>query len=289
MRHLTGRVKRAPVVEWHAGRERRIDDDLAVEEPLEIRLNGIAVSVTMRTPGDDFELATGFLFTERIILHRDDIARVDYGCGPDGRPSGNVVDVTLHAGRTVDVTRLQRHFYAASSCGVCGKASICAVRVDGIAPPAGDVRVSPALLAHLPGVLRRVQAVFDRTGGLHAAALFGAGGALIDVREDIGRHNAVDKIIGHALREGLLPLSQHVMLVSGRGAFEIVQKALIGGIPIVASVSAPSSLAVDLAREHGLTLIGFLRGERFIVYSGDERIEHRDGVVLPPTIEPTRG
>jgi FdhD protein len=280
MRHLTDRVKTTAVVEWNAGRDHRMDDDLAVEEPLEIRLNGTAVSVTMRTPGDDFELAIGFLFTERIIVHRDDIARVEYGRGPDGRASGNVVDVTLHAGRQIDVTRLQRHFYAASSCGVCGKASICAVRVGGITPPGTDFRVSPALLAHLPGMLRGVQTVFDRTGGLHAAALFAAGGALFGVREDIGRHNAVDKIIGHALREGMLPLSQHLMLVSGRGAFEIVQKALVAGIPIVVSVSAPSSLAVDLAREHGLTLIGFLRGDRFVVYSGEERIEHRESPVV---------
>jgi FdhD protein len=242
----------------------------------------------MRTPGDDFELATGFLFTERIILRRDDIARVEYGCSPDRRPSQNVVDVTLQAGKGVDLTRLQRHFYAASSCGVCGKASICAVRVSGIAPPACDVRISPLLLARLPAVLREVQAVFERTGGLHAAALFGAGGALIDVREDIGRHNAVDKVIGHALLEGVVPLSHHVMLVSGRGAFEIVQKSLVAGIPIVVSVSAPSSLAVDLAREHGLTLIGFLRGERFVVYSGEERIEDCDAVNTA-AIEPTQG
>jgi FdhD protein len=288
MRHLSDRVKTAPVVEWNAGRERRIDDDLAVEEPLEIRLNGVPVSVTMRTPGDDFELATGFLFTERIILRRDAIARVEYGRGPDRRPSANVVDVTLHAGKEVDVTRLQRHFYAASSCGVCGKASICAVRVSGIAPPNPHVRVNPVLLSGLPGLLRRVQAVFDRTGALHAAALFDASGTLIDVREDIGRHNAVDKVIGHALREGLIPLSNHVMLVSGRGAFEIVQKALVAGIPIVVSVSAPSSLAVDLAREHGLTLIGFLRGERFVVYAGEERIELCDVVTTPP-VQPMQG
>jgi FdhD protein len=280
MRQLSDRVKTIPVVEWHAGRDRRIEDDLAVEEPLEIRLNGSAVSITMRTPGDDFELAIGFLFTERIILHRDDVARVEYGRGPDARTSGNVVDVTLHAGRHVDVTRLQRHFYAASSCGVCGKASICAVRVSGISRPGDDLHVSPDLLTRLPGVLREVQAVFDRTGGLHAAALFDAGGALVAVREDIGRHNAVDKVVGHALREGMLPLSQHLMLVSGRGAFEIVQKALVAGIPIVVSVSAPSSLAVDLAREHGLTLVGFLRGERFVVYSGEQRIDPRESSIV---------
>ncbi len=272
MRHPPERVKTTPVVEWNAGQRRQVDDDVAVEEPLEIRLDGAAVSVTMRTPGDDFELATGFLFTERIIARRDDIARVDYVQDPDGEPSGNVVDVTLRAGKAVDVARLQRHFYAASSCGVCGKASICAVRVGGIRRPPRDLRVGPALLARLPGVLREVQAVFARTGGLHAAALFDAGGALHDIREDVGRHNTVDKIIGHALLERKLPLSQHLLVVSGRGAFEIVQKALVAGVPIVASVSAPSSLAVDLAREHGLTLIGFLRGQRFVVYSGQERL-----------------
>jgi FdhD protein len=272
MRHPPERVKPTPVVEWNAGQHRQVDDDVAVEEPLEIRLDGAAVSITMRTPGDDFELATGFLFTERIIERRDDIARVDYAQDPDGESSGNVVDVTLRAGKAVDVARLQRHFYAASNCGVCGKASICAVRVEGIRRPPGDLRVGPALLARLPGVLREVQTVFERTGGLHAAALFDAAGALHDIREDVGRHNTVDKIIGHALLEGKLPLSQHLLIVSGRGAFEIVQKALVAGVPIVASVSAPSSLAVDLAREHGLTLIGFLRGQRFVVYSGEERL-----------------
>jgi FdhD protein len=226
----------------------------------------------MRTPGDDFELATGFLATERIITDRNDVARVEYGHDPDGRPSGNVVDVTVRADKPIDLARLQRHFSAASSCGVCGKTSICAVRVTDISRPQGDVRVGPALLARLPGMLREVQAVFDRTGGLHAAALFDAAGALLDVREDIGRHTAVDKVVGHAFLEGLLPLSQHLLFVSGRGAFEIVQKALVAGVPIVASVSAPSSLAIDLAREYGLTLVGFLRGDRFIVYSGDERI-----------------
>jgi FdhD protein len=215
MRHSPERVKTTPVIEWNAGQDRPVDDDVAVEEPLEIRLDGAAVSVTMRTPGDDFELATGFLFTERIIARRDDIARVEYGQDPDGQPSGNVVDVTLRAGKPVDLARLQRHFYAASSCGVCGKASICAVRVGGIMRPRGDLRVGPALLARLPGVLREVQAVFERTGGLHAAALFDAGGALHDIREDVGRHNTVDKIIGHALLEGKLPLSQHLLLVSG--------------------------------------------------------------------------
>ena len=266
--------KTTPVLEWNAGQFIRSEDNLAVEEPLEIRVGGDAVSVTMRTPGDDFELAAGFLFTERIVLGRDDIARIDYGQDPDGQPSVNVVDVTLCMSTRVDLARLQRHFYAASSCGVCGKASISAVRVQDISRPQGDLRVGPALLPRLPGMLRQVQAVFERTGGLHAAALFDASGALLDVREDVGRHNTVDKVIGHALLEASVPLSHNLLFVSGRGAFEIVQKALVAGVPIVASVSAPSSLAVDLAREHGLTLIGFLRDQRFIVYSGEERLTH---------------
>jgi FdhD protein len=270
------RVKTTPIIEWNAGRERAGEDAVTVEEPLEIRVSGASVSVTMRTPGDDFELAAGFLFTERIVGRRDDIADIEYGRGPDREPSPNVVDVRLRAGTHVDLARLQRHFYAASSCGVCGKASICAVRVGGIERPRADLRVDPALLARLPAELREAQAIFDRTGGLHAAALFDLDGALLDVREDVGRHNTVDKIIGNALRQGMLPLSAHVLLVSGRGAFEIVQKALVAGVPIVASVSAPSSLAVDLAREHGLTLIGFLRGERFVVYSGAERLSAHD-------------
>ena len=272
MLKLSEQARATPVVEWNAGNPRPRQDEVAVEEPIEIRVGGTSVSVTMRTPGDDFELAAGFLFTERIVSGRDDLAGIAYGNGPDKRPSANVVDVTLRAGKTVDLARLQRHFYAASSCGVCGKASICAVRVHGIRRPAEDLRISPELLAGLPAVLRDRQAVFDRTGGLHAAALFDESGALLDVREDVGRHNAVDKVIGRALLDGRLPLSQQILFVSGRGAFEIVQKALVAGVPVVASVSAPSSLAVELAREYGLTLIGFIRGERFVVYSGNERL-----------------
>ena len=279
MLKLSEQVRATPVVEWNAGDPRPLQDEVAIEEPIEIRVGGTSVSVTMRTPGDDFELAAGFLFTERIVSGRDDIASIVYGDGPDKRPSANVVDVTLRAGKTVDLARLQRHFYAASSCGVCGKASICAVRVHGIRRPAEDLRISPALLAGLPAVLRDRQTVFDRTGGLHAAALFDGSGALLDVREDVGRHNAVDKVIGRALLDGRLPLSQQILFVSGRGAFEIVQKALVAGVPVVASVSAPSSLAVELAREYGLTLIGFIRGQRFVVYSGNERLAHASAAV----------
>ena len=272
MLKLSEQARVTPVVEWNEGNPRTRQDEVAVEEPIEIRVGGTAVSVTMRTPGDDFELTAGFLFTERIVSAHDDIASIAYGDGPNKRPSTNVVDVTLRAGKTVDLTRLQRHFYAASSCGVCGKSSICAVRVHDIQRPAESLRISPALLAGLPAALRNRQAVFDRTGGLHAAALFDESGALLDVREDVGRHNAVDKIIGRALLDGRLPLSQQILFVSGRGAFEIVQKALVASVPVVASVSAPTSLAVELAREYGLTLIGFIRGQRFVVYSDNERL-----------------
>jgi FdhD protein len=272
MLKLSEQARAMPVVEWNEGDSRARQDEVAVEEPIEIRVGGAAVSVTMRTPGDDFELTAGFLFTERIVSAHDDIASIAYGDGPNKRPSTNVVDVTLRAGKTVDLTRLQRHFYAASSCGVCGKSSICAVRVHDIQRPADGLRITPALLAGLPAALRNRQAVFDRTGGLHAAALFDESGALLDVREDVGRHNAVDKIIGRALLDGRLPLSQQILFVSGRGAFEIVQKALVARVPVVASVSAPTSLAVELAREYGLTLIGFIRSQRFVVYSGNERL-----------------
>ena len=272
MLKLSEQARVTPVVEWNEGNPRARQDEVAVEEPIEIRVGGTAVSVTMRTPGDDFVLTAGFLFTERIVTAHDDIASIAYGDGPNKRPSTNVVDVTLRAGKTVDLTRLQRHFYAASSCGVCGKSSICAVRVHDIQRPAESLRINPELLAGLPAALRNRQAVFDRTGGLHAAALFDESGALLDVREDVGRHNAVDKIIGRALLDGRLPLSQQILFVSGRGAFEIVQKALVASVPVVASVSAPTSLAVELAREYGLTLIGFIRGQRFVVYSGNERL-----------------
>jgi FdhD protein len=260
-----------PVIEWNAGAERRQFDDVVAEEPLEIRLDGTPVSVTMRTPGDDFELAAGFLFTEGIIETEADLTHVGYARGARRRRC-NVVDVGLRAGRTVDAKGLQRHFFASSSCGLCGKASIEAVRVRGIRQPKGDLRLDPARLMSLPAALRPAQLLFDRTGGLHAAALFDSEGTLLIVREDVGRHNAVDKVVGRAVLTGAVPLSDRILFVSGRGGFEIVQKALVAGVPVVASVSAPSSLAVALAREYGLTLIGFLRGERFVVYAGEDRI-----------------
>jgi FdhD protein len=250
-------------------------DVLAVEEPLEVRLGcdadgrraHHAVSITMRTPGHDLELAVGFLFTEGIIATREQVAGVR-ACG-----GGNVARVDLRPGVAVDLARLERHFYTASSCGVCGKASLEAVRV---CPRnrlrAGRPVVEAAVVHRLPGALRAAQAVFDRTGGLHAAALFDAVGNLLCLREDVGRHNALDKLIGVQFLAGRTPLSEGVLLVSGRASFELVQKAVVAGIPILAAVGAPSSLAVSLAREHGLTVIGFVRQDRFNIYTGADRV-----------------
>ena len=242
-------------------------DHVAVEEPLEIRLGGQSVAVTMRTPGRDIELAVGFLIGEGVV-------------GPEGVASaaecraesgdGGVVDVVLRPG-VEPSSGWQRNFYATSSCGVCGKASIDAVRVA--AGPVGEgPRVDPAVLHDLPDRLRDAQRVFDRTGGLHAAGLFDPDGTLVVLREDVGRHNAVDKVVGRAALDGHLPLRESVLLVSGRASFEIVQKAVVAGIAFVAAVSAPSSLAVRLARECNATLVGFLRPGGFNVYAGPERL-----------------
>jgi FdhD protein len=260
------------VSEWDDGHLRRKDDYLAAEEPLEIRIGDEPLSVTMRTPGHDLELATGFLFTEGLVQSGEQIISLQPIASSDGSDSGNLVQATLAPEAAPDFARLRRHFFAASSCGICGKASIDAVRSRLLKPPTADFRFDPELLVSLPDVLRSSQDVFRRTGGLHAAALFDSAGALQVLREDIGRHNAVDKVVGWALMSGRVPLADSVLLVSGRGGFEIVQKAIVAGIPIVASVSAPSSLAVQLARELRLTLIGFLRGRRFVIYSGGERI-----------------
>lgn len=273
MRGRPRTVELTPVTEWEDGAVRAVDDYLAAEEPLEIRVGlGVAarpLTVTMRTPGHDRELAAGFLWTEGLIDGRAQIAAMREP-EPGSGARGNVVEVELR-GRMPEPAESQRNFFATSSCGICGKASIDAVRVRGLRAPNHNFRIDPEILCELPAQLRAHQAAFDRTGGLHAAALFDASGTLLEVREDIGRHNAVDKIVGWALLSGQIPLSEHVLLVSGRGGFEIVQKALAAGIPVVASVSAPSSLAVKLAREMNLTLIGFLRGRRFVVYSGAER------------------
>lgn len=257
------------VAEWDDGKIRKYDDYLAAEEPLEIRIGGKPVSVTMRTPGHDEELAAGFLWSEGIVESQKQIGEIRQDKSATGA-AANVVDVDLQES-LFELEDLQRNFFAASSCGICGKASIEAIRRRGLKPPDANFRVAAEILVALPDRLRAEQEVFGRTGGLHAAALFGASGNLLAVREDIGRHNAVDKIIGWALLQDRLPLSAHVLMVSGRGGFEIIQKALTAGIPVVASVSAPSSLAVKLARELGLTLIGFLRERRFVIYSGQDR------------------
>ncbi|MFI1015072.1 formate dehydrogenase accessory sulfurtransferase FdhD [Streptomyces sp. NPDC020965] len=251
-------------------------DTLVAEEPMEIRLNGRPLAITMRTPGDDFALAAGFLVSEGVIGAADDVRSIVYcaGATADGVNTYNVVDVRLAPGVEVPDITLERHVYTTSSCGLCGKASLDAVRTT-TRFPIGDtprLRLDPALLADLPDRLRAAQRVFDRTGGLHAAALFSETGELLDAREDVGRHNAVDKLVGRALRDGGLPLSRAILLVSGRASFELAQKAVMAGIPVLAAVSAPSSLAVDLAAETGLTLIGFLRGPNMNVYAGEERI-----------------
>lgn len=262
-----GSTVRATIREVEGARVRTRQDLLVAEEPMAIRIGQRDVAVTMRTPGHDFELATGFLYTEGII-GLGDLAGVRYCV--EGEQQFNVVTVDVRPGLQVEAPT--RNFYAASSCGVCGKASLEAVRVRGVEPP-GACRVSGEVLTRLPDELRRAQKLFDRTGGLHAAALFTESGDLVAVREDVGRHNAVDKLVGWALMAGRLPLARHLLLVSGRAGFEIVQKAAVAGIPVVASVSAPSSLAVDLAKEFGMTLIGFLRGARYNVYAGPDRME----------------
>ncbi|GBG40362.1 formate dehydrogenase accessory sulfurtransferase FdhD [Mycobacterium montefiorense] len=250
-------------------------ETLAVEEPLEIRVNGTPVTVTMRAPGSDFELAQGFLLTEGVIARREDVLTIRYcgGRGENGANTYNVLDVTLASGVNPPDLNVTRNFYTTSSCGVCGKASLDAVRVISRFPPGDDpVTVAAATLKATPGQLRSAQKVFDSTGGLHAAALFDTDGAMLVVREDIGRHNAVDKVIGWALEHERIPLTGSVLLVSGRASFEITQKAVLAGIPVLAAVSAPSSLAVSLAEESGLTLVAFLREDSMNVYTRSDRI-----------------
>jgi FdhD protein len=271
-----GRVTaRRPVVHLDGDRMARRPDTLVVEEPLEIRVGGSALAVTMRTPGDDIDLAHGFLLTEGVIRSAADVRAARYcaGTDDDGRNTYNVLDVGLADGVPPPAADLIRNFYTTSSCGVCGKASIDAIRTRTAYPVAADpLVVDPAVLAAMPDTLRAAQRVFDRTGGLHAAGLFTPGGELRCLREDVGRHNAVDKVIGWAVRAGELPLAGHVLLVSGRASFELTQKALMAGLPVLAAVSAPSTLAVDLAAEAGMTLVGFLRGASMNVYAGAERV-----------------
>ncbi|PPF09627.1 formate dehydrogenase accessory sulfurtransferase FdhD [Rathayibacter sp. AY1E4] len=254
---------------------RRREDVLAVEEPLEIRVGGRRFSVTMRTPGDDFDLVAGFLVSEGVLTESEQLAAMRY-CASGSEPGENtynVVDASVRGGREAVLLERERSVYTTSSCGVCGLASLEAVATDSAWSVAeDDLRVERELLVSLPDRLREAQAVFERTGGVHAAGLFDADGSLLVLREDVGRHNAVDKVVGWGLREGRLPLRGTLLQVSGRASFELVQKAVMAGIPLLAAVGAPSSLAVDLARDSGLTLIGFSRGSGFNLYAGDARL-----------------
>ena len=257
------------------------EDHLATEEPLEIRLawgdSRHTVAVTMRTPGADAELAAGFLFAEGVIASAERVHRIV-------PIDTNILEVELTDGPEPSLMSLDRHVFATSACGVCGKAGLETLRIRVPAPlPPGPV-VAPELIRALPERLRAGQGLFDATGGLHAAALFDTAGTLLAVREDVGRHNALDKLIGWALNQGLPPLSRHLVMVSGRSSFEILQKSLVAGVGIVCAVSAPSSLAVELAERFGVTLIGFLRGDRFNIYSGAERIAG----VAPDAVRPRR-
>jgi FdhD protein len=244
-------------VDIHRGSESSTDD-VVIEEPLEIRVGDRALSVTLRTPGDDVELATGFVITESVVRRAEEIREVRHWGSP------NVVRVALGEGVKIDWQRLQRHFYSTSSCGVCGKTSIDALRVS-TSPIESDVRIDPRVISRLPELLRERQQTFEATGGIHAAGAFTASGELLAVREDVGRHNAVDKVIGSLVRERI---QADVLVLSGRAGFELVQKAIVARIPIVVAVGAPSSLAVELAREMKLTLLGFVREGRYNVYSG---------------------
>src|SRR5215204_3007994 len=260
------------------GHARVQPDTLATEEPMEIRLvfedARQTVAVTMRTPGADFELAAGFLYGEGIVSSPEDVKKISYCVDPDvdAEQQYNIVNVELRAGREYDPRPLERHFYTTSACGVCGKASLEQLELRGcpVIPPGPEIAAEK--IYSLPEKLREAQGLFEATGGLHAAALFDAEGNLVALREDVGRHNATDKLFGWALLEGRLPLSEHVVLVSGRSSYEILQKCLNAGVPVVCAISAPSSLAVDVARRFGMTLVGFLRGERFNVYAGFDRI-----------------
>jgi len=264
-----------------SGADQSVQDILAVEEPLEIRLvygpadnrSTKSISITMRTPGYDFELATGFLFTEGIINQYDEIHKVSHS--PSLLNPENILLVELKDHVRPDMIKLERNFYTTSSCGVCGKASIDAVRTTGNISKLSNentIQINKNIFYTLPDRLRQQQDVFETTGGLHASALFDLEGQMLFVREDVGRHNALDKLIGYSLSQGILPLNAHILLLSGRASFELVQKAAMAQIKIIAAVGAPSSLAVEMAKDFGITLIGFLRDRRFNVYSGAERI-----------------
>jgi FdhD protein len=274
-RPVRRKVARAPITIVEQGRATRRRDRLATEEPLEIRVGGpgqeaSSVAVTMRTPGDDWELTAGFLFTEGLLSSRDEIDAIRY-CELEEPADQQYNVVTVSLRRPFDGEALRRNFYVSSSCGVCGKASIDQIEVR-CAPLSPGPMLTPDVAVGLPDTLRGAQRIFDETGGLHAAGLFDPDGGLVELREDVGRHNAMDKLIGHALLEGRLPAADRVVLVSGRASFELVQKAAIAGIPILCAVSAPSTLAVSAANRLGMTLIGFVRGGRFNIYTHPERV-----------------
>ena len=272
---MQDRLVTASIDRWEGDGSAPKGDRVAVEEPIEIRLGGKALAVIMRTPGNDFELAAGFLTTEGIVGDLSQVGGMAY-CEDEADPElRNIIEVYPAEGVKIIPEGWQRHFFASSSCGLCGKGSIDAIKV--LAPPLEDPSIFPLeAIYRLPERLREGQAIFEETGGLHAAGLFNRDGELLAVREDIGRHNAVDKVIGWAFLERRLPLSGHLLMVSGRASFEILQKALVARIPFVAAVSAPSSLAVDLAKESRMTLVGFLRGQTFNAYSHPERIKGTD-------------
>jgi len=275
---------RARIEVVEGGRATARTDRLAAEEPLEIRLRFAGatktVAVTMRTPGNDFELAAGFLYSEGVISTAEQVSSVSYCIDPqvDEEQRFNIVNVDLTRAPG-DLRNLERHFYTSSACGVCGKANLEALSLRGYEPVGPGVRMTAEVLGSLPDGLRRQQRLFDSTGGLHAAALFDENGVPECLREDVGRHNAVDKLVGWALLHHRMPLDDRALMVSGRASFEIMQKALAAHIPIVCAVSAPSSLAVDLAKRFGMTLVGFLREERFNIYAGSQRIDVRAPVV----------
>lgn len=265
------RTARRPILRLHGEETLARADELTVEEPLEIRIEGTPIAVVMRTPREDFDLVAGFLCTEGLIRAPAELGALSYCAAAEPPNLENVVEVRLAEGVGFDVERFRRNFYASSSCGICGKASIEAIRTQ--APPLkGEFRVRRAVLYTLNDRLRAAQAVFDKTGSLHAAGLFDPEGNLLVLREDVGRHNAVDKVVGSFIRRDRKVPPHSILMVSGRASFEIAQKALMAGIPVVAAVSAPSTLAVDLAREAGMTLVGFLRGQGGNVYAGQERI-----------------
>lgn len=266
------------ITHWQQDQQQQREDALTVEEPLEIRINHRSLAVIMRTPGHDHELAMGFLFTEGVIHRSHDVLTIEDATDTSGLPLTNVVNVLLPPAiqqqrtPTTQATAFERHFTVSASCGLCGKNSIADLMLSTPPLQADHISIPASIIYNLPTQLRRAQAVFTHTGGLHAAGLFDSRGAMLLLREDVGRHNAVDKLIGHGLLNGPFPYSQYILMLSGRTSFEIIQKALLARIPCIAAISAPSSLAVELAHQSGITLIGFLRDQSMNIYTHPERI-----------------